>query len=376
MSMPVTISNVKTPIIQFGTSRFLQAHADLFVSEALERGEAIGPITIVQTSGDASRRARLAALADPYPVQVQGLQDGAPVTREIRVRSVLRALAIEADYVEVRRIMIEEAEIVLSNTGDAGWRPLPGDTAEDFRPDMSFPAKLTHLLHARFRDGARPIQVMPTELVARNGDVLRGRVLELAARFGEPFVRWIDNDVLFVNSLVDRIVSEPLEPAGAIAEPYALWAIEKCDGLKLPCRHAAIQVVDALAPIERQKLHILNLGHTYLVQRWKEQAHGAAYVRDLIDDDDIRADLLDLYEREVVPVFDAAGLGDQARRYVATTIDRFANPYLDHRLADIAQNHAEKIRRRIGAFIDYGESLGLRLDQRRLRAVLAVAETP
>jgi tagaturonate reductase len=27
------------PILQFGTSRFLQAHVDLFVSQALERGD-------------------------------------------------------------------------------------------------------------------------------------------------------------------------------------------------------------------------------------------------------------------------------------------------------------------------------------------------
>ena len=45
-----------TPILQFGTSRFLQAHADLFISEALARGEALGPVTVVQSSGDAGKR--------------------------------------------------------------------------------------------------------------------------------------------------------------------------------------------------------------------------------------------------------------------------------------------------------------------------------
>ena len=49
-----------TPILQFGTSRFLQAHVDLFLSE----GEAVlGPVTVVQSSGDAGRAGRLAALA-------------------------------------------------------------------------------------------------------------------------------------------------------------------------------------------------------------------------------------------------------------------------------------------------------------------------
>jgi len=38
------------PILQFGTGRFLQAHVDLFVSQALARGEALGGIAVVQTT--------------------------------------------------------------------------------------------------------------------------------------------------------------------------------------------------------------------------------------------------------------------------------------------------------------------------------------
>ena len=34
---------IVTPIFQFGTSRFLQAHAALFVHEALAAGDASGP---------------------------------------------------------------------------------------------------------------------------------------------------------------------------------------------------------------------------------------------------------------------------------------------------------------------------------------------
>ena len=50
---------MKTPVIQFGTSRFLQAHADLFLSE----GTPAVAVTVVQTSGDPARAGRLAALA-------------------------------------------------------------------------------------------------------------------------------------------------------------------------------------------------------------------------------------------------------------------------------------------------------------------------
>lgn len=372
MPMPFSPA-LTTPILQIGTSRFLQAHADLFVSEALPRGEALGPITVVQTSGDAGRRRRLDALADPggYLVRIEGIKDGAPSVSETRVTSIRRALALEADMAEVIRIAVDEAGIILSNTGDAQWNPQPEDDAGELQIRMSYPAKLTHLLFARYRAHGRPIQVMPAELIARNGDVLRTRVLALAARFESGFAQWIERDVRFVNALVDRIVSEPLEPAGAVAEPYALWAIEDCDGLVLPCRHEAIKVVKSLDTIEKLKLHILNLGHTYLVARWQTLGHQAQYVRELIADDSMRADLLDLYKTEVIPVFEAAGIGAEAREYADTTISRFSNPYLDHRLSDIAQNHVEKVKRRIAAFVTYAQTLGAELNQTRLRTVMA-----
>lgn len=61
----------ETPILQFGTSRFLLAHADLFVSQALEKDEAIGRIAIVQTTGNAESLKRVAALNSgaPYPAR-------------------------------------------------------------------------------------------------------------------------------------------------------------------------------------------------------------------------------------------------------------------------------------------------------------------
>ena len=60
---------------------------------------------------------------------------------------------------------------------------------------------------------------------------------------------------------------------------------------------------------------------------------------------------MQLYRTEVVPGFTARGMGDAAQAYVAQTVERFQNPYLDHRLSDIAQNHSAKIERRVAAFL-------------------------
>jgi tagaturonate reductase len=345
-----------TPILQFGTSRFLQAHADLFVSEAMEAGKALGPITVVQTSGDPARAGRIGALSAPegYPVIIRGLEEGEPVEHELRVRSVARSLSTSSDWAEVRRIFVEEARVVLSNTGDKGYALVEGDSVNGV--PRSFPMKLLALFHARFRGGARPLTILPCELISRNGEVLRDLIVDLASRHvpDANFVSWLSERVIWGNTLVDRIVSEPIEPAGAIAEPYAIWAIERQSGLTLPCEHPCIKVVDDLTPYERLKLHILNLGHTVLADRWlKDGRSEVECVKDILIDTAIRSELEEIYAEEVVPGFRRHGLGSQAEAYVATTLERFLNPYLDHRLRDIAGNHAEKIVRRIIGFKDW-----------------------
>lgn len=73
---------------------------------------------------------------------------------------------------------------------------------------------------------------------------------------------------------------------------------------------------------------------------------------------DWAARLRAVYAEEVLPGFVAAGEGAGIEAYIETTLERFANPYLDHRLADIAQNHAEKLQRRIAAFLAWAKENG------------------
>ncbi len=361
-----------TPILQFGTSRFLQAHADLFLSEARAAGQDCGPITVVQTTDDAGRARRLQALAAPggYPVRLRGISAGVLVDEEVRVTSVARCLSV-ADWAEVTRIAVEEAEILMSNTGDSGFQPQPADGGS-FAAAMSYPAKLLTLLEARHAAGGRPVQVMPMELISSNGTTLRDRVLELAASRPAALRDWLREGVVWANALVDRIVSEPLEPAGAVAEPYGLWAIADQPGLTVPCLHPCVQIVSDLGRVEALKLYILNLGHTVMADRWLAAPQTTPLlVRDWLADPALAAQLRALYEAEVLPGFAAAGFGPEAALYVATTMERFANPFLDHKISDIAQNHAQKIDRRIRAFLRFAEAAGDSGAKPQLRALAA-----
>jgi tagaturonate reductase len=359
---------MQTPIIQFGTSRFLQAHADLFVSEAMDEGKALGGITIVQTTASGDRSKRLGALASPdgFPVHIRGKQAGAVIDSVTTVRSVKRAISANTDWDETSRIFVDEVKLVICNTADKGY-----DTSgeiEDYPEGVpvSFPGKLTKLLHARYETNGAPLTVLPAELISRNGDMLKGIVFDLAERWALPqaFRDWLESQVVFSNTLVDRIVSEALEPAGAVAEPYALWAIERQPGQLLPCSHPSIVVTDDISTFAHLKLFILNLGHTFLTEGWlKSDLPRDMTVRELIALPVHRDRLLALYQQDVIPGFAKRDMGDEAEAYVAATIERFENPFLNHRLSDIADNHAEKIRRRAGGFLEWSGASSPTLDR-------------
>jgi tagaturonate reductase len=363
-------------ILQFGTSRFLQAHVDLFASEARDAGQTVGDIVIVQVSDDPVRARRLAAFAsdDGFPVAIRGLEGGEPVERTVRVRSVVRGLAAANDWPALCAHFVGEATHVVSNTGDHGYAVPSEDRVmlADDRAPRSFPAILLALLHRRWRSGGAGMTFLPCELVACNGQTLRAVVIDLAQqlRLQPAFLAWMTGECRWVDTLVDRIVSEPLFPAGAVAEPYALWAIRDQPGLDLPFSHPAMIVTDDLPRFERLKLHILNLGHSWLAERW--HCAGAvpdATVRRALADADTLAGLRRLYRDEVVPGFAARSLGDAAATYVGETLNRFANPFIEHRLADIHTSHAVKVSKRVGSFVDWIDASGDAPPMPELRAL-------
>lgn len=363
-------------IIQFGTSRFLQAHADLFIHEARQDGQDIGPVTVVKTTLGGDRAGRIAALKSgrPYPVRIRGLDAGAPIDKTIEVASIDQAFEAQDEWAAVVRCF-EDAEIAISNVAEGGYRLDDRDKGHDFAgavPPRSFPAKLLALLLARHRAGGRPMLFLPTELVSGNGRVLFGILAQLAVdtRQPEPFRTWLLESVTFADTLVDRIVSAEIPPIGAVAEPYALWAIKAGD-FTLPLRHPCVKLVDNLEPFERLKLHILNLGHTVLTDRWlKQRGAEDETVRHMLEDKASADHLNATYAEEVLPGFALRGMGEEAERYVTTTLERFKNPFLEHRLGDIAQNHAVKIQNRVAAFIDWVRRSDPAFQAPRLAALL------
>lgn len=344
-------------IVQFGTGRFLLAHVDALVSESLAAGDSEDRILVVQSSSreEGKRKARMLAEQRHYPVRIRGYRGGESVDIEQTVTSVADCLIAEEQWSALERHVVESARIIVSNTADRGFEI--GDDSSLADIPTSFPGKLTKLLRARFEAGQDGLTVLPCELIEHNGQQLKSLVVSLARRDGDiggnagsavdAFTAWLETRCIWADTLVDRIVSAPLEPLGAIAEPYALWAIARQPGMAIPCAHPDVELVDDLAPQALCKLHILNLAHTFLVHRWRQTGQPFEFVREAMTTPTLRESLQQVLDEEVIPTLALQLPRQRLSDYRDITLERFANPFLDHRLADIAQNHDAKLARRI-----------------------------
>src|ERR1700679_3576498 len=138
------------PILQFGTSRFLQAHFDLFVDQGFVDGSGKVKIAVVQTtsSPDSARRLAFFDTGAPYTVRVPGLDRGELLGEAGGVASIGHGVDANADWGEVERLFVDEARWIVSNTGDRGYELDEVDASGAGVP-RAFPAKLAKLLHTR-----------------------------------------------------------------------------------------------------------------------------------------------------------------------------------------------------------------------------------
>src|SRR5690606_42098899 len=71
------------------------------------------------------------------------------------------------------------------------------------------------------------------------------------------------------------------------------------------------------------------------------------------------------------PTRRSSDLEAEAKDYLVSVRERFLNPFLKHRISDIASNHEEKKQRRFAPIIARAKELGLNLEQRRLNQALS-----
>jgi tagaturonate reductase len=336
-------------ILQFGTGRFLRAFIDRFVHQANEAGQNVGRIVVAQRSAD-QRSEGLHNNPDGYQVLVRGYQDGELVERYERVQSISRVLSADKQWREVLAFAKSpELRYIVTNATESGYVLDPKDKLSAVPETL--PAKLTQVLWARFQAKAAPPIMLPCELIERQADKLTELICTQSETWGLPneFRAWVRNDCVWLNSLVDCIVTMP-EPALATqdpllicAEPYYLWALEKPKGKDVKLfDHPALRLADDIAPFFLRKVRILNGTHTAMVGKFLGQFET---VQELLANKAAARWIRDLMYEETVPTL--AYRLELVASFADETYDRFRNPFTNHKLADIAKGHADKVKVRL-----------------------------
>lgn len=345
-------SNLNETVLQFGGGRFLRGFADFFIHEANESGQQVGKIVVIQSTGS-GRAESINRQQGRYHVLTRGMSDGGIVDRVDEVRSISRALTAAKDWEEIIRVaMSPELRYIISNTTETGLALDPLDCI-DSNPPKSFPAKLLQLLKSRWEKGGSGLTILPCELVDDNASRLLALVIEQAQiwNYADTFLSWITEQCIWRNTLVDRIVTEkpaghPLlesDPLLTVTEPFALWAIKDQPGMPNMFSHSAILLTPDVRPFQLRKVRILNGAHTALV--WKALPMGYETVREAIDNPEILSWLSQLLFEEILPAIE--GRVEESSEFAEQILERFANPFLEHKLADIAVNHNAKLKIRL-----------------------------
>lgn len=96
-------------------------------------------------------------------------------------------------------------------------------------------------------------------------------------------------------------------------------------------------------PYKEQKVRILNGGHTAMVPAAFLAGHDI--VRTCMEDPAVRAFLEGALYEEIIPTLSLPR--EDCEAFARAVEERFANPYIDHRLLDIALNSVSKWRARV-----------------------------
>ena len=341
-------------VIQFGEGGFLRGFADWMLQRLCDSNLWEGNVVVVQPIERGMCDA-LSAQDCLYTHVIRGVEG---VEKSV-IDVISRCVKPYEDF-DAYLGLAEQPDMrfVISNTTESGISYHAGDLPSD-KPPVSFPAKVTLLLKRRFDAHLPGFVFLPCELIDRNGENLRRIVLQYADEwgFGEDFKKFVTEENIFCNTLVDRINTG--YPKGEdmglgyednmvnTSEYFHLWVIEGPRSIlsELPFDRAGLNVIvtDSLEMYRTRKVRILNGAHTSLVPH--ALLSGFDTVKSCIDDPGMNAYIRRCIFDEIIPTLDLPK--QELVDYASSVLERFANPYIKHYLSSIALNSVSKFKVRV-----------------------------
>ncbi|MBT2588520.1 mannitol dehydrogenase family protein [Arthrobacter sp. ISL-95] len=359
--------SVKPGIVHLGLGAFARAHTAVFTEDAmLASGDFIwGIVGVTQRSDTVVQQ--LAPQDGLFTVAERG-DNSAP----LRVISSIVGAVSGRDNPEkvVEHIAAPTTSIVTLTITEKGYRMDPrtgslntadGQILSDLagNPPLTALGQITRGIQQRSRQGWGPLTVVSCDNLPGNGELTGRLVRAFAAALPDdeaaPLLAWIQANVTFPNTMVDRMVPATTpgdlaavehqlglrDEAAVVAEPFMQWVIEDNFAGRRPRWEDAGAVFSAdVAAWEAAKLRLLNASHSMLA--YLGLATGKATIADAVNEDSFLTACERMMFDDVLPTIHLPAEFD-AETYCKQVLGRFANPALGHTTAKVGSDGSQKI---------------------------------
>jgi len=356
-----------TGIVHLGLGAFARAHLAAFTQPLLAADPSWG-ILGVSLRSPATRD----ALVPQDFLYTCATRDGRGIS--LAVMSVLTKILVapENPAVVIAAMADPAVRIVAITVSERGYHRRASDGTLDeedpvIRQDLaqpnaprSVPGLITAALRRRRANGLPPFAMLCCDNLPDNGNSTRMLVARFARLSDSALADFIENEVVFPNTMVDQIVPATTDADRAeidtalgvhdawsvICEPFRQWVIEDRFPFGRPAwERAGAELVTDVRPYEAMKLRMLNGSHSAIA--YLGQLAGWRTVADAIADPTLAAFISRLMQEAATtllmpPQVDLAAYG-------RALIARFANPALQHQAAQIARDGSQKVPMRLFA---------------------------
>ncbi|QNE89850.1 mannitol dehydrogenase family protein [Corynebacterium incognita] len=365
-------AQVTPGIIHFGVGGFHRAHQALYLDKLMSQGKALefGIVGMGVMPGDVRMRDALRSQDHLYTL-TEKAPDGTENARV--VGSIVDYIfAPEDPAAAVSALTDERIKIVSLTVTEGGYNfdhvrgefDLSNEIIAHDIADLkagkrdglrSFYGLITAGLLERKDASIAPFTVMSCDNIQGNGEMAHRMFLSFAAAIDPALAEWIDANVAFPNSMVDRITPETTDADRAdivskhkyvdewpvVCEDFTQWVLEdKFVGPRPPYEEVGVEVVDDVVPYELMKLRLLNASHQGLC--YFGYLAGHRMVHDVMADQRFADFLLAYMEREATPSLrPLPGVDLDAYRH--ELIARFGNSAVKDTVARLCAESSDRI---------------------------------
>lgn len=361
-------SQLRSRMVHLGVGAFHRGHQAIYTDDANELAGGEWGVT-----GISLKSPRAALQLEPQDCLFSvGVHDGTASLDRV-LGSLTRIMTATDDQAgaSVAAMADPQVEIVTLTITEKGYGVDPAsgdllvsdvdlahDLGSDGRPRTAL-GFLFQALRARFEAGHGPLTVMSCDNLPSNGQTLRNALLQFADRKNKEVSQWIDREIRFPSTMVDRIV--PAVTAGDLdaaegrlglrdeahvgTEPFSQWVIENSFAGERPAWHlGGAQLVSDVADFERAKLRLLNGPHSAIA--YIGYLAGFSYVAEAMAEPTLASFIREVTERDIRPsVREPEGMNLSA--YTEELRARFRNSTLRHRTWQIAMDGSQKLPQRL-----------------------------